>query len=156
VKEAAVIGVDPEQRKTHEKSLSYWKRITIPQRGVLLPSRLQLASVDRDPFRAVLRLHEMLAVPIIAKLDADGAVAIDESGTWHVDDVAVHVVDTTGAGDAMAGAALAAIASGCDIATATAFGVSAARLALSDWGAGGLINSRPLNRALRGVRARRR
>ena len=156
VKDAAIVGIDPEQRKTNAKSLSYWKRITIPQKGVLLPSRLQLASVDKDPFRAVLRLYEMLNVPVIAKLDADGAVAIDASGSWHVDDEAVQVVDTTGAGDAMAGAALAAIASGCDIATATALGVSAARLALSDWGAGGLINGRPLSRPLRGVRTRRR
>ncbi len=156
VKNALVVGVDPEQRKTNAKSLSYWKRMTIPQKTVLLPSRVQLASVDEDSFRAVLRLHEILNVPIIAKLDVDGAFAVDESGAWHVHDEAVQVVETTGAGDAMAGAALAAIASGCDIATATALGVSVARLALSDWGAGGLINSQPLTRPLRGVRTRRK
>ena len=88
----------------------------------------------------------MLGVPVIAKLDANGALAIDDSGAWHVTDAEVEVVDTTGAGDAMAGAALATIASGCDAATATAFGVSVARLALSDWGAGGLVNSRSLTR----------
>ncbi len=156
VKNALVVGVDPEQRKTNAKSLSYWKRMTIPQKTVLLPSRVQLASVDEDSFRAVLRLHEILNVPIIAKLDVDGAFAVDESGAWHVHDEAVQVVETTGAGDAMAGAALAAIASGCDIATATALGVSVARLALSDWGAGGLINRQPLTRPLRGVRTRRK
>jgi len=155
-KNAVVVGVDPEQRKTNAKSWSYWKRITIPGKSVLLPSRLQLASVDTDPFRAASQLREMLGVPVIAKLDADGALAIDDSGAWHVTDAEVEVVDTTGAGDAMAGAALAAIASGCDAATATAFGVSVARLALSDWGAGGLVNSRSLTRPLRGVRTRRR
>ena len=144
VKKAQVVGVDPEQRKTNAKSLSYWKRMTIPRKTVLLPSRIQLASLDEDPFRAVLRLHDLLDVPIVAKLDVDGAFAVDESGAWHVHDEAVQVVETTGAGDAMAGAVLAAIASGCDIATATALGVSVARLALSDGGAGGLINSRPL------------
>jgi sugar/nucleoside kinase (ribokinase family) len=156
VKYAAILGIDPEQRKTSANSLSYWKRITIPQKSVLIPSRLQLVSVDNDPFRAALHLCEMLEVPVIAKLDADGALAVDASGAWHVTDEEVQVVDTTGAGDAMAGAALAAIASGCDIATAAALGVSAARLALSDWGAGGLINSRSLSRPLRGVRTRRR
>ncbi len=155
-KNAVVVGVDPEQRKTNAKSLSYWKRLTIPQRTVLLPSRMQLASVDEDAFRAVLRLHEILNVPVIAKLDVDGAFAVDESGAWHVHDEAVRVVETTGAGDALAGAVLAAIASGRDIATATALGVSVARLALSDWGAGGLMNSRPLTRPLSGVRTRRK
>jgi len=156
VKDAAIVGIDPEQRKTNAKSLSYWKRITILQKSVLLPSRLQLVSVDNDPFRAALRLFDMLNVPVIAKLDVDGALAVDENGAWHVNDEEVQVVDTTGAGDAMAGAALAAIASGCDIATATALGVSAARLALSGWGAGGLVNSRPLNSPLPGIRTRRR
>lgn len=156
VKDAAIVGIDPEQRKTKANSLSYWKRITIPQKSVLLPSRLQLVSVDDDPFRAALHLCEVLNVPVIAKLDADGALAVDKSGAWHVIDEQVQVVDTTGAGDAMAGAALAAIASGYDIATATALGVSAARLVLSDWGAGGLINSRPFSSPLRGVRTRRR
>ena len=132
VKDAVNVGVDPEQRKTKAKSLSYWQRITIPQKSVLLPSRLHLVSIDHDPFRAAVHLCEMLNVPVIAKLDADGALAVDKSGAWQVNDEGVQVVDTTGAGDAMAGAALAAIASGCDIATATALGVSVARLALSD------------------------
>ena len=112
--------------------------------------------LDEDPFRAVLRLHDLLMSPVIAKLDVDGAFAVDESGAWHVHDEAVRVVETTGAGDALAGAVLAAIASGRDIATATALGVSVARLALSDWGAGGLMNSRPLTRPLSGVRTRRK
>jgi sugar/nucleoside kinase (ribokinase family) len=155
-KHAAIIGVDPEQRKTKAGSLSYWKRITIPQKSVLLPSRLQLVCVDSDPVRAALHLCELLNVPVIAKLDADGALAVDGSGAWHVTDEAVQVVETTGAGDAMAGASLAAMASGCDLVTATALGVSAARLALSGWGAGGLISSRPIASPLRGVRTRRR
>jgi sugar/nucleoside kinase (ribokinase family) len=153
--EAAIIGVDPDQRETLARSWEYWEEISVPSRSVLFPSRLQLSLVKRDPIEAAVLLNQRLKVPVIARLDRDGAAAIDAEGTWVVHDDEVGVTDTTGAGDAMAGATVSALAAGCDAPTATAFGVSAARYALADWGHFGLVAPSPLSAPLPGVRTRR-
>jgi len=88
----------------------------------------------------------------VARLDADGAYVADPAGpSWTVRDAAVRVVDTTGAGDTMAGALVAALAAGADAATATALGVSAARIALSGIGHRPLPGHPPLTAPLPGV-----
>ena len=76
---------------------------------------------------------------MIARLDRDGMVVITADGEWTVRDPDVQVVETTGAGDSSAGAIVAAWTAGADLATAAAYGVSVARLALSDWGHEGLL-----------------
>jgi sugar/nucleoside kinase (ribokinase family) len=82
------------------------------------------------------------------------AVAVDGQA-WQVTDEQVSVVETTGAGDASAGAIVAALAAGADLATAAAFGVSAARIVLSDWGHSALVHADPLTEPLPGIRIRR-
>ncbi|MBK8021844.1 MAG: hypothetical protein IPK19_10575 [Chloroflexi bacterium] len=61
-----------------------------------------------------------------------------EGGAWHAYDPAVKVIETTGAGDAFAGALVADRTRGATWPHALSIGVSAARLALSGWGIEGL------------------
>jgi ribokinase len=152
---AGIVGVDPDQRLSRAKAWRYWTRISAAKGSVIFPSRLQLSSVGADPLAAARLLHEALKVPVVAKLDAEGAAAIDAEHTWVVRDNRVRLVDTTGAGDAMTGAAVAALAAGCDLATATALGVSVARLALAGWGHRGLLGQTPLCDPLAGVRVKK-
>src|SRR5581483_7494474 len=119
--------------------------------AVLFPSRLQLSGLGLDPLPAAVHLHEVLGVPIVARLDVEGAAAIGPQGTWRVYDSAVSVTDTTGAGDAMAAATLAALACGSDLAEATALGVSVARFTLAGWGHLGLVGPSPIAKPLPGV-----
>ncbi|MGF7237226.1 MAG: PfkB family carbohydrate kinase [Frankia sp.] len=145
------VGVDPDQREVLSRGANYWRAISVPG-GVLLPSRVQLTIVDSDPRQAVRKLARTMGVSVSARLDADGAFAVDAAGgQWAVHDANAAVVDTTGAGDTSAGALVAALAAGADLATATAFGVSAARVVLSDWGHTALSRYRPLAEPLPGV-----
>jgi sugar/nucleoside kinase (ribokinase family) len=147
-----LIAVDPDQRCVQDKGDDYWKSVTAPG-GVLLPSRVQLASIDIDARQAARRLASHNGVRVVARLDSDGMLAVDTNGrTWTVTDGDVHVTDTTGAGDASAGAIVAALSAGADLATAAAYGVSAARIVLSDWGHEALTRAAPLATPLPRVR----
>jgi sugar/nucleoside kinase (ribokinase family) len=141
---STLVAVDPDQRCVQARGDGYWRAIAVPG-GVLLPSRVQLAGIDPDPHRAARRLAAITGVRVIARLDADGMLAVDASGReWTVTDRDVHVVDTTGAGDASAGAITAALSAGADLAEAAAYGVSAARIVLSAWGHAALCRADPL------------
>jgi sugar/nucleoside kinase (ribokinase family) len=147
-----LIAVDPDQRYVQDKGDDYWKSVAAPG-GVLLPSRVQLASIDIDARQAALRLAAQTGVRVVARLDADGMLAVDTDGhAWTVTDDDVHVTDTTGAGDASAGAIVAALSTGADLATAAAYGVSVARIVLSDWGHAALTRAAPLAAPLPRVR----
>ena len=146
-----VVGVDPDQTLARTRGWEYWHAIRVTP-GVLLPSRVQLATVHPRPRTAATQLAERLNTLVVARLDAEGAYVADPAGpSWTVRDTAVRVVDTTGAGDTMAGALVAALATGADAATATAFGVSAARIALSGIGHRALPGHPPLTTPLPGV-----
>jgi sugar/nucleoside kinase (ribokinase family) len=145
-------GVDPDQRLVLRHGMRYWESVAA-RPGVLLPSRVQLATVATDPARAARDLAVRLRVPVVARLDADGMVAIEPCGKqWTITDDAVEVVETTGAGDASAAAIVAALAHGADLPTAAAFGVGAARIALSGWGCDALLTASPLAAPLPGIR----
>ncbi|WP_421107257.1 PfkB family carbohydrate kinase [Streptomyces sp. NEAU-S77] len=146
-----VVGVDPDQSLARTRGWEYWQAIRATS-GVLLPSRVQLATVHPQPRTAATWLATRLNTLVLARLDADGAYVADPAGpSWTVRDAAVRVVDTTGAGDTMAGALVAALAAGADAATATALGVSAARIALSGIGHRALPGHPPLTAPLPGV-----
>jgi sugar/nucleoside kinase (ribokinase family) len=150
-----VVAVDPDQRHVSERGTGYWRSIAVAG-GVLLPSRVQLAGSGRDAQRAARTLATDLGVRVIARLDTEGMLAVAVDGqAWQVTDEQVSVVETTGAGDASAGAIVAALAAGADLATAAAFGVSAARIVLSDWGHSALVHADPLTEPLPGIRIRR-
>jgi pfkB family carbohydrate kinase len=152
----AVVAVDPDQRHVSERGADYWRSIVVAG-GVLLPSRVQLAAFGPDAQRAARTLATQLGVNVIARLDTYGMLAVESDGrAWHVSDEQVSVVETTGAGDASAGAIVAALATGTDLATAAAFGVSAARIVLSAWGHSALVEANPLTDPLPGIHIRRR
>jgi sugar/nucleoside kinase (ribokinase family) len=132
------VGIDPHQLPLQTEGLGYLRRIC-PPRALVLPSRVQLRLIDPDPLAAARGIRARLGLDVIARLDRDGIVVISGDGEWAVRDPAVRVVETTGAGDSSAGAILAAWTAGADLATAAAYGVSVARLALSDWGHAGLL-----------------
>jgi sugar/nucleoside kinase (ribokinase family) len=145
------VGVDPDQLNVLRRGDDYWRAIAVT-RAVLLPSRVQLATVAPDPRAAARALAARLRVSVVARLDVDGMFVVDESGiAWVVQDAGVEVCDTTGAGDSSAGAILAALSIGADVATAAAFGVSAARLALSDWGPDALARADPITEPFNGI-----
>ena len=145
-------GVDPDQRLVLQHGMRYWQSIAVPH-GVLLPSRVQLASVAADPRAAARSLATRLGVPVVARLDVDGMHAVDPAGgEWSITDDRVEVVETTGAGDASAGAIVAALAQDADLPTAAAYGISAARVTLSAWGCEGLLAGGPLPEPLAGIR----
>jgi sugar/nucleoside kinase (ribokinase family) len=145
-------GVDPDQRLVLQHGMRYWRSIT-SRPGVLLPSRVQLATLALDPRVAARELAVHLRVPVVARLDVDGMHAVDPAGgQWSITDDDVEVIETTGAGDASAAAIVAALAHGADLPTAAAYGVSAARIALSGWGCDALLAGSPLTAPLTGIR----
>lgn len=140
---APVVGIDPEQLELRDHGWCYLDACAA-HASVLFPSRLQLRQLGDDPLLVARDIRQRLGITVVAKLDREGAVVFDRAGgTWRIVDHAPRVVDTTGAGDALAGATIAALARGMDLPQATAIGISAARLTLSDWGTGGLRSVAP-------------
>lgn len=72
------------------------------------------AGVD-DAGEAASALLERGAGAVVITLGADGCVVADRDGVEHVPGVAVHTVDSTGAGDAFVGALAAFVARGDDL-----------------------------------------
>lgn len=135
-----VLGIDPDQASITEHGLAYFESFA-EHAAVLLPSRVQLQQLfDGDPVDAALSLHRETGCAVVASIDADGAVIVDRHTCQVLPSIAADVVDTTGAGDSMAGALVAALASGADLATATSIAMSVAAVTLSDWGARALAN----------------
>jgi sugar/nucleoside kinase (ribokinase family) len=152
----AIVAVDPDQRYVRERGTAYWQSIAVDG-GVLLPSRVQLAAFGHDAIAAARTLSAEMGVRVVARLDVDGMFAVETDGqSWQVSDELVRVVETTGAGDASAGAIVGALAVGADLATAAAFGASAARIVLSDWGHTALEHANPLTKPLPGIHIERR
>jgi sugar/nucleoside kinase (ribokinase family) len=138
VAESVRVGIDPHQLPLQAEGLEYLRRVG-PPRALVLPSRVQLRLIDPDPLAAARAIRAHLGLDVIARLDRDGMVVISADGEWSVRDPDVRLVETTGAGDSSAGAIVAAWTAGADLPTAAAYGVSVARLALSDWGHAGLL-----------------
>ncbi len=72
---------------------------------------------------------------VVITLGGDGAVVADSTGVKYVPATRVTVVDTTGAGDAFAGALAAALASGNDLVAAVDAGIAAGAAAVQYVGA---------------------
>ena len=72
---------------------------------------------------------------VVITLGSDGAIVADSTGVTHTPAERVTVVDTTGAGDAFAGALAAALVAGDSLATAVTAGISAGSAAVQYPGA---------------------
>ena len=125
---ALIVGIDPEQLELRDHGWSYLEACA-GRAGLLLPSRLQLCQLGSDPVQVTQDIRRRFTVTVVAKLDREGVLVCGREGqTWRIVDHQVQVIDTTGAGDALVGATIAALAAGADLQTAAAIGVSAARL----------------------------
>lgn len=138
------VGVDPHQVPLHGEGLAYLQRVA-GDGSIILPSRVQLTLIDPDPVIAARTIRDTTGLDVVARLDREGIVVVSRAGEWEIRDPAVRVVETTGAGDSSAAAIVSAWTAGLDLPVAAAFGASAARLALSDWGHLGLLAD-PLTR----------
>jgi len=72
---------------------------------------------------------------VVITLGGDGVVVADSSGVTHIEAERVTVVDTTGAGDAFAGALAAALAAGAALTDAVRIGITAGTAAVQYLGA---------------------
>lgn len=140
---APVVGVDPHQSLVERHGVAYFRAMS--QATVFLPSRVQLTLIDHDPAKAAAAIFDATGVPVVGRLDADGMLILDGDGLRFVRDPSAEPVETTGAGDASAAAIVAALGRGASIDEAAKFGVSIARLAISDWGDSALVSSQPLS-----------
>jgi ribokinase len=89
------------------------------------------------PERQAAALLERGPQSVVITLGADGAQAADATGNWHVPSPAVKVVDTTGAGDAFAGALAWRLSAGDRLADAVALAARAGAAAVTARGARG-------------------
>lgn len=107
---------------------------------VLVPNEIEARSLaavaaTATPEAAAETLRRRGVGAVIVTLGGDGALVVDDAGTCHVPAPRVDVVDTTGAGDAFAGALSAELARGGDLRDATRFAVAAGSLACQVLGA---------------------
>jgi ribokinase len=97
-----------------------------------------LASSTIDgPADAMTVANRVLATSrsVVITLGSDGAIIADSEGVSHVPADRVTVVDTTGAGDAFAGALAAALVTGATLAAAVTAGIAAGSAAVQHPGA---------------------
>jgi ribokinase len=88
-----------------------------------------------DPMAFVVYAQEQFGIAVALTLGAHGALTIIDGRQVRVDSPQVNVVDTTGAGDALAGALVAALDRGASLQRALAEGVNAGALACTHRGA---------------------
>jgi ribokinase len=97
---------------------------------------LRTDGLGNDPGGAARELLRLGPASVVITLGPDGAAVADGSGTRLLPAVPVaKVVDTTGAGDAFAGAVAAALAGGADLETAVGAGLRAGAKAVGQSGA---------------------
>jgi ribokinase len=104
---------------------------------ILIPNEVEVEAMtgERDPTEAGRLLAGRTGAPVIVTLGQRGVVIISKEGVRQIPPPYVEVVDTTGAGDAFAGALAAELASGADLFDAARVAVRAASLSTTTRGA---------------------
>jgi ribokinase len=93
-----------------------------------------LAGVS-EPEAAARVLARRSGAPVVVTLGAHGALVIDGTSMEHVPALRLRSVDSTGAGDAFAGALACELATGAELSAAVRFAVAAAGLSTLEHGA---------------------
>lgn len=136
---AAFRGVDPDQTGLAKYGWKYVEKFC-RWATIFMPSRVQLGMMGDDPLKIARRIRDSYAMTVVAKMDREGIYVFPVEGVdFQVIDRNVQVIETTGAGDSLAGATLAALANKIEFKVAVSFGVAAARITLGDWGPAGLM-----------------
>jgi sugar/nucleoside kinase (ribokinase family) len=86
--------------------------------------------------------HSMGVKNVVLKLGAKGVFGSDGQSTYYVPTIADKVVDTLGGGDNFVAGFLTGIVDGKSMEEAIYFGSAAAAIAISDYGANGVVKSR--------------
>ena len=104
---------------------------------ILIPNEIEAESLtgERDPTEAGRLLAGRTGAPVIVTLGQRGVVIVGPEGVRPIPALFVEVVDTTGAGDAFAGALAAELACGTDLFDAARVAVRAASLSTTARGA---------------------
>ncbi len=109
---------------------------TLPSLGAFLPSELESERLYGDDHEAAAEAYVARGVTIaIVKLGPEGSILASRDGRWHLSACPVEPVDTTGAGDAYAGALVAALGRGDEPLAAARLGTVAAALTIGQSGA---------------------
>lgn len=110
--------------------------------GVATPNETEAEAIAgeqvtelEDALRAALWFHDRGVQTPVVTLGERGALLVDDGEARHVRGYSVEVVDTTGAGDAFAGALGTGLAEGASIDDAVCFANAAGALAASRFGA---------------------
>lgn len=125
--------------------------------GVLVPNLAELAQLASDrrasgpppaaDLAEVARLARRLArtADVVVTLSSEGALVVRRSArtSAHIAAPRVATVDATGAGDCFCGTLAASLADGMDLTDAARLSVAAAALSTTEYGARGVLPSRP-------------
>jgi ribokinase len=110
--------------------------ILTPNEGEAASLASHAGRIDiRSAPRIAARLRERGPAAVLVKLGANGVVVGEQSTTYHVPGIAVATVDTTAAGDCLAGALASALADGSTLVDAVRFANAAAALSTTRMGA---------------------
>ena len=106
-------------------------------RPILVPNEIESEALtgERDPIEAGRLLSARTGGAVIVTVGARGAVIVSNQGVERIAAPYVEVVDTTGAGDAFAGALAAEIADGSGLVEAARVAVRAASMSVTARGA---------------------
>ena len=104
---------------------------------ILIPNELEAEALtgEHDPAMAGRLLSGRTGAPVIVTVGARGVMVVTREGVRPIPPPYVEVVDTTGAGDAFAGALAAEMACGADLEAAARVAVRAASLSTTARGA---------------------
>lgn len=142
---STLVAADPDQTAISSRGWEYLEELG-SRAQILLPSRVQLAQLAAlddqtpDPEGIALRIRERTGMSVVARVDADGAIVVDDDATpRRVSAAAVEVVDTTGAGDSHAGALVAAFLQSGDLFEAARVAAQVVTHTLAGWGPEGAL-----------------
>jgi ribokinase len=121
----ARIVINPAPARALNKEL-------IARSPVLIPNETEAVALtgSDSPHDAALQLGAITGAPVIVSLGSQGAVCCIDQRTETIPALAVKVIDTTGAGDTLAGAFAAALAANADVPAAARRAIAAASLSV--------------------------
>jgi len=139
----ATLLVTPAPARPLPPGLVHARPVLVPNRGELEGLIGQGNGAVADTATLARRLAGQVAAPVVVTLGAEGALVVEGERTTTVPALPVDsVVDTTGAGDALAGAMAASLAAGETLVNALRLGVAAAGIAVTARGARGKLATR--------------